>query len=63
MSDMGVLWVLALTMVAGAAAIMVALVPGLKSSPHAPALMQMFSKSWIMGFGTLIGLLVGIGTR
>ena len=40
-----------------------AMVPELGASPHAPALILMFSDTWKSGVAALIGLLAGFGAR
>ena len=55
--------VLLVTLASGAASVVIALNPGLGASPHAPALIQMFSDTWKSGVAALIGLLAGFGAR
>jgi hypothetical protein len=55
--------VVLVTLASGAALIALAMVPEFGASPHAPALVSMFSDTWKNGVAALIGLLVGLGSR
>lgn len=55
--------VLLVTLASGAASVALAMVPELGASPHAPALILMFSDTWKSGVAALIGLLAGFGAR
>jgi hypothetical protein len=55
--------VLLLTLASGAASVALAVVPQFGASPHAPALISMFSDTWKSGVAALVGLLAGFGAR
>ncbi|CUW40223.1 protein of unknown function [Magnetospirillum sp. XM-1] len=44
-----------ITLASGAASVTLALIPDLGLSPHAATLIQMFSDTWKIGVGALIG--------
>lgn len=55
--------VFALTLLSGVAPVVVALMPDLAASPHAATLISMFSDTWKIGVGALIGAAGKFGTR
>jgi hypothetical protein len=52
-----------ITLASGAALVILALIPDLGLSPHAATLIQMFSDTWKIGVGALIGAGRELGTR